>query len=1166
VYTPAPTGEYGLRDMANEYPGSAVAPLVDGVRSVEDIVSESVATRLDVYDMLGEMIDRRLVAIARADELLARADSLALAQDHARAASLYRRLLKAHPEESSLAEKLASCLDHLGDSLEAAASYSQLALQHLAAGEGDQAFSFARRSVELSPTDPALRMALVRCLMWAKENAGAQAELKITCKLYLDRGQLEEARSTCLKILAIQPSDEDARRELARIFSRVEKDAAAEDVVVCIQCNQVNDRESPTCSKCQSPLQLTCLSCRRVVGVSDRLCIFCGADPHNGSTDRQALGRPVTSTYIKTDRIAPNLKQKGSEYWRSKLGSLAASARTHEQAGRYDEALVDWRELAQSQHDNSELQQHIRELERLAGQMHIDRQIELGNRLRRGRSFWRACKAYRGALRAMPKDDPRIGPLADILAKTEASKRRNGFIFACAYLILGIVGLLVAKPYYDLSVFRAKAVSVSASIEMLSKQGSDGVVQVDQQIAALEQRAAGFRRTHAAKARLILDDLAGSLRLAKQTAAEEEMRRIAAAIDAQDLPSAKGMIAAYVRAFADGFLSVHLHQQEERLARLEAAAADREKLLKEGPQLLERAAKREADKELLPALEDYRALTAAKDEALVAEAAKGVARLEPLRARFMDAIAGAVALAASDLSASDAALKKLEPQAASWGAVERIAEHRRGLKSSMASATEAFRGLSDRSSLADLDAFLRDHPGAAETAQVKLRIATSRKDQNLVAQDIARYRALMDSQKYEEAWKSAHDLIAMHGKSLRPDEVAYPLLIETSPAGAMVSLDDHEIGKTPFVLTCLPHVDGKVSLTLPGWDAAAFRSTEANKRWRLQVPLVRTPRWSAHVSGAVTGLQPLADGGCVVGAGTAVTAFDRLGHPQWTRTFPNDDLGDGHPRFRHPAVVLPDGRLAIGLAARGFASIDGRSGSGAVFETSVQVRGRPLLYANEVFGTQPRIAFAAESLYVGPIDAVPVAIPLATPALAGPVAITKDIDRVLAIIDLRGHLVGIEESTKSIAWDLDLQATEAGQLVQAGDLLAAILDGSRMAAIRADGAQARLVWSKKLPPPVMGDPVAIGGDLAVAAGDAVHRIGADGAARAPLALGSAPSTGASGSGRVLAVGCQDQGVRVFKDGAAAWSSPCAAAITAITAVDNAVFVGLADGSVLVLEP
>ncbi|MBA2479769.1 MAG: DUF4388 domain-containing protein [Planctomycetes bacterium] len=1166
VYSPMPGGEYGIRDMSAEYPASAVAPLIDGVRSVDDVVAESVATRLDVYQVIGEMLDRRLVVGLGDDQLLATADSLALATDHTRAARLYRRLLKDHPDDSGLGEKLAASLEHLGDSVDAAASYAQLALQRLSSGDVERAFADSRRSVELSPNDPALRMTLVRCLLTAKESDAAVAELGVAVQLYLGSGQLEEARATCLKILAIQPQDEDARRQLARIFSQVEKDPAAEDVVVCIQCNHVNDREAVFCPKCRSPLQLSCLTCNRVVGVSDRICIFCGADPHRGVANRQPPGRPSTSTYIKTDRIHTELKQKGSEFWRTKLGALAESAHVHEQAGRFNEALREWRELAQSQNDNAELQIHIRELERREGEAHIERQIEQGHRLRHGRRFWRAANAYRRALRAMPKDDPRVGPLSEILTKTEGNKRRNAAIFACAFLILGVVGLLVAKPFYDLGRFRTRVHAVDAAIAALPSTAADGVLAVDQEIAELEKFASALPRTQSAKARLILAESAGSLRLAKNAAAEEQIRRLGQALDAQDLPAAQAFHQGFLRVFGTEHLPVRLQQQADRLDRLRAEISDRERLLKEGPTLLARAMSADQAGNLGSALADYRALSAATDASLREEAVKGVQRLEPMRSSFLVDVARAQETAAFDLVAGDAAFKALEASAARWSLAERIVEHRRAIAGKLHAATTDYRTLSERSPIADLEAFIAEHPGAPEISPVKLRIATMRKDQNLIQQDIARYRGLMDTKNYEEAWRAARDLIAMHGRTLRADEVAYPLVIETAPAGAAVSLDGREIGKTPFILTCLPQSDGEVAVTLPGWDRVVFRTREAEKRWQLQMPLVRTPLWRAQVVGGVDEIQVIPGGGCIVGAGSTITALGRDGRPQWSRPFPSDDLGEGRPRFHHPPIILPDGTYAVGLPARGFASLDPASGAGGTFDTAAPVRGRPLVYANDIFGAGPRLAFAAEALFSGAIGDVVTRIPLSSPALAGPAAIVKDLDRILAVIDLRGHLIGIEESTKAVVWDLDLQASEAGQLVHLQDLLAVVLDGSRLVVCRIVGGQAQIAWTKRLPTPVTGDLTMVGADLCIAAGDAIHRYGVDGVGREPWPLRSAPTAGLAASGELLAVGCQDRTVRVYRSGAPAWSSPFTAPIQAIACSLDIVFVGLADGTVLALPP
>jgi Flp pilus assembly protein TadD/DNA polymerase IIIc chi subunit len=303
VIGPAQGAEADLAAAGGTYPGSAVIPLVDGVRTVGDIVKASVATRFDIYLVIVGLLDQtKLVVLTRSD-LIYHGDYLVARQDHARAAMVFRRALAEDATDVDTTKKLASCLERLGDQPTAAGCHGQLALAMLADGQGEQACDHARRATTLAPADPQLRLTLVRCLMGEQDNQGAVSELKRLTGMYLDNGLLEDARGTCLKILEIDGKDEDARRELARIYSQAENDPGSEDVVICVSCSHVNHREAANCAQCNTALHLTCINCGRVVGVSDRICIFCGANPNiiKGravQARRAAGGNPATSRMV----------------------------------------------------------------------------------------------------------------------------------------------------------------------------------------------------------------------------------------------------------------------------------------------------------------------------------------------------------------------------------------------------------------------------------------------------------------------------------------------------------------------------------------------------------------------------------------------------------------------------------------------------------------------------------------------------------------------------------------------------------------------------------------------------------------------------------------------------------------------------------------------------
>jgi hypothetical protein len=363
-----------------------------------------------------------------------------------------------------------------------------------------------------------------------------------------------------------------------------------------------------------------------------------------------------------------------------------------------------------------------------------------------------------------------------------------------------------------------------------------------------------------------------------------------------------------------------------------------------------------------------------------------------------------------------------------------------------------------------------------------------------------------------------------------------------------------------------------VTVALADWQPVSRPVTELQANWRWQLPLSRQARWRAELGKPVSMVQTCPDGSLLVLAGETLGRVDGQGGAAMLAGLSGgDDLADAS-RFRlaHPPAQSADGQLAVGLPGRNVELLDRAGAVIRLFHTEQPARGQPVFYTNLVFGDHPRLAFAADGLYAGEFGASqePNRIPLPSPALSGPLVLaTKDLDRVLVVATIQGHLMAFEESTRRKLWEHDLKATEVGQLLPAGaDLAVAVLDGSRLACfqVRPDGAALR--WTQALAAPALGDPVVSGGMVYLAAGAAVVRVGLDGVALPPLALPAAAATAVAAAGELAAVGCRNGQLAVFRKGAAAWSSTCEAMPGAVACAPDKVVVGLANGILLAYPP
>ena len=1187
--------EEKLTEAGTDYPALAVVPLIDAIRTIDDIVKDAMAPRLEVYQVLEDLLEQGLICALNRDDIIAHADYWQEQQNHELAARLFRRALAYDSKDKDTFAKLGACLEHLGEGQEAAACFGQMAIGLLDDGEHQRATEYAAHAVSLMPRETTLRLTLARCNLMTGDEVSAVGELREVAKIYLDDGQLEDARGTCLKILDISRQDEFARRELARIFSRVEHDHQSEDVVVCVQCGVVNHREATTCTGCKASLQLSCLACGRVVAVSDPLCIFCGADPHAGGGHRRAGGSPTTSRIIRRgdQRRAPapviaaavaegneagtsspsevlRSGDKGTAYWRDQLDRNLKIARAHEEAGHLEEALTAWREVSKVQLDNADLLVHIRELESRVNQESIERNIERGHSFRRTRHYWKALRAYRDALRAMSSDDPRLVPVQEVLARTEQDQRRIAIIYGAAGAVLLVLGVIAARPYVQSYSFGKQALIAQGRIDELTtavpESAGDQIRTLDDTMETLAGDADRIRGVMGTTAKSRIGELRASLYAVRLRLSGVLLDHLEKAIGEGRAVEAEQLSTTYTRDFGGDLQPDRFNRAKIALAALKRQLRVREDESKAAPLRLEAAKAFEKDGRLADAVTAYRELTTSANPEVASESVAGLKRQEKTELAQVELWKRVVAMPTTDLQAAREALASEEVvrMAQAWNHEGDRLRLLRETEARLQSATQAFTVLGSEPTSVQIQAFLAAHGAAPEAARARTMLSQAQSRTEAKDRAMEAYKAHMEARHWAEAWQTGRDLVAAHGRLLSPGQVLLPQVVESSPAGATVTWKGREVGRTPLVLTYVPGDDGDITLSLAGWKPLTAKMSAVAEDWRWAAMLIRSEAWRTDLGGAVDTLATLPDGRFLAQAGDGLAALDGRGTILWRHALGSDDLSGGRIRLAHSPAILPDGRGLIGLPGHDAVILDVQGNPTQRFQTNAEVRGRPLVYTNDAYGAQPRIAMAAESLWTGPVGGELSRIPLPAAALAGPVAIDRRLDAVLVMVLVDGRLIGIEESTKAQAWPaLGLQASDVGQLITAGPgQVAVVLDGGRLALIRLTGEGATLAWTQVLKGSAVGDPVVNGATLAVSAGRVVHRFGINGSALAAVPLASPASSAPALDGDLGAVGCQDGTLVVWKGERILWTTPCGAPVTSVTLLPKLVVAGLGDGRIL----
>jgi tetratricopeptide (TPR) repeat protein len=1169
VLGPAENREQELLAASQEYPGSAVVPLIDAVRTVESIIKESVATRLDVYSVVADLFKNGLLAVLSRDDIIAHGDYQLSSGDFRKAAELYRRAVSEDPADRTTNEKLANALEKLGEQPEAAGCFAQLALGYLDEGDGRGALSSAHRAVRLANDDPVQRMILVRCLLDTGDQAGAVNELQWIVGRYVELGQLEDARGTCLKILELDPQNEATRREIARIFATAEGDTENEDVVVCVQCGHVNHREATTCKECSAPLRLSCQSCSRTVAVSDRICIFCGANPHSGG-QKKLLGSPAT-TRIVNKSVKGGKDAKSESFWKNQLEGNVKKARALEEEGDYSGALDLWREIAKVNQDNKELLTHIRELESRISDDQAEKFIERGHQLRRARRFAAALKCYRSAIRTIPENDPRHPRLKDIVAATAKDNQRILIIYSAAFVMIGILGWLVARPYLLFSTFKGDLGVTRDLLSSMPPGASPATFATFTQIGtAITQLEESTNRlgTHntATEARTQLNAFRGEVMTARVKVAEQALADIDKAIQAKDMARADQLLM-QLRApeFREGIGPRFMHA-EQHVAAAKKMQADIATRIKEAPTQMETAQGAEKQGDLLLAINIYRSVAELNIE-LSAKAKQGVERLQPAEKTFTQAFEQAQDLVAKNPAQAEKMIAAIIPEAKKWGKASDVQTLQHNIATRLQTAATAYQQLGAQPTVEALHAFMQQHVNTPQAAQAKLRLDQLQQAQRSREELITNYRTAMTNNQTEQAWRFARTLVAS-GAAL-PNDVRLPLRIESYPSGASVIMEGQTQGVTPCVIGVLPsQAQQSMQLVLDGWLPYEVKIGTLTNEWRAQLALSRKPKWQIALGKPINTLLAMPDGGVLALAGDALHHINKQGQSNWRVSVATDDeLADSNKlRLPHTPLVMPDGGLIVGLPGNDLMMLDVNGQVQRRLATNDLVHGRAVLFTNDLLGGSSRMAFAAERLFVGNVQQEPNALELPSPALSGPIVFPRGPDRLIALATIQGQLIAFEDSSRKRLWTHDLKATEIGQLIPlSADSFACVLDGSRLSCFQISDAGLRVRWNVALPGPALGDPVVDNKAVWIAAGAEVVRVSLDGGMTS-LPSGQALTTPVAAAGKWLAVGNKAQQLMVYEHGKPLWASQCSAVPLVVACTVDGVVVGLADGTLAAYLP
>ncbi|MHC5068646.1 MAG: hypothetical protein ACYTF0_08660, partial [Planctomycetota bacterium] len=454
-----------------DYVHSQVLALVDGIRPIRDVVAAAPIPRMEVHTLLYDGLCEGTLRELRPDELEERGRTALAEGRPVDACRLLRACIAQAPERSEALAALAEALGAVGDDAEAGRCYVQVALAHYEEERLDETLPAAREAVARDAGLEGVQV-LVRCLLATGDHQGAGDVLLHLAETCIADQRYDDAYHTARKICEFAPDHEGAARLLARIYRMRGGDEGAEaesrDQVVCVSCTAVNPRAATSCSECGAALQLACLTCGRPAVLSDNLCIFCGAHPHERQRQRRGLGRGPSTTAV--------LNRAGGEVTidTATVRRRLEDARGMESHQDFAAALAMWRGIAEGGRGGAEVHRHIRALEAIVNDFIIEERIAQANQHRRRRQFIRARHCYRRVLRTLASDDPRRGELTTLSAVCRRQAVKAWSLYGASLLLIACgtwfaLGSMVARHLFERDVAAFAAV-VEATVQQPPRQ------------------------------------------------------------------------------------------------------------------------------------------------------------------------------------------------------------------------------------------------------------------------------------------------------------------------------------------------------------------------------------------------------------------------------------------------------------------------------------------------------------------------------------------------------------------------------------------------------------------------------------------------------------------------------------------------------------------------
>jgi outer membrane protein assembly factor BamB/tetratricopeptide (TPR) repeat protein len=204
-----------------------VAELIDGRRTVEDIVGKAPLARFEVCKILAGFVDANYIVKLDLQQTVEVADKVYRSGDKTGAIKIYRDALVDRPDDTSVRTKLAQLYEKDEMKNEAAVEYANVAENLATQGSHQEALSLFKKALELSPRNFPIRQKLFKYYLSQRSLDLAAEEALFVARTYWRMNRLDEALQTLRQIIDLLPENVEVRQMLINVLIDQQQHASA---------------------------------------------------------------------------------------------------------------------------------------------------------------------------------------------------------------------------------------------------------------------------------------------------------------------------------------------------------------------------------------------------------------------------------------------------------------------------------------------------------------------------------------------------------------------------------------------------------------------------------------------------------------------------------------------------------------------------------------------------------------------------------------------------------------------------------------------------------------------------------------------------------------------------------------------------------------------------